>query len=60
MSMFRRFRHWLSHVFGWNVGEVEIWYAEDASGEEVLMVGFRCDECGELQDAHEMFGEERR
>lgn len=40
--------HWLAHRFGYNTGEVATWW----EGKR-LMVGFRCDGCGEISGIHE-------
>lgn len=46
--MMVRLLHWLAHALRWNYGRVETWHERGR-----LMVGFRCDGCGQLQDAHE-------
>jgi hypothetical protein len=46
----RRLLHKLAHRFGWNTGEVEVWW----QGRH-LMVGFRCHQCGELRHVHESY-----
>jgi len=40
-----RIRHRLAHAAGWNLGKPDTWWEG-----EILMVGFRCDGCGKLQD----------
>ena len=46
----RRLLHKLAHFFGWNTGEVYVFWAEP---QHRLMVGFRCHQCGELFHVHE-------
>lgn len=41
--------HALAHLFGWNLGRVYTWRESDTGS---LMVGFRCDKCGRIDDAH--------
>ena len=41
-------RHRIAHLFGWNLGRVETWWDGD-----VLMVGFKCSDCGKIEGAHE-------
>lgn len=43
-----RWLHALAHRLGWNEGVVETRWTSDG----VLIVGFRCEGCGELQDEH--------
>ena len=40
--------HWIAHKFGWNTGEVAVFWQGAR-----LMVGFRCDGCGTLSGVHE-------
>jgi hypothetical protein len=40
--------HWIAHKFGWNTGEVAVFWRGAR-----LMVGFRCDGCGTLSGVHE-------
>jgi hypothetical protein len=49
----RKIFHWLSHRFGTNTGRVETWWEPDPCTGR-LMVGFRCDQCGELQGVDEV------
>ena len=43
-----RLLHKLAHFFGWNTGDVYVfWHGER------LMVGFKCDGCGKMQGVHE-------
>lgn len=44
----RRLFHWLAHKTGNNLGQVETFWSDDR-----LMVGFRCNGCGELQGVAE-------
>lgn len=45
-----RLIHWVAHLFGWNTGQVYSWW--DANTGK-LMIGFRCDKCGDIQGVHE-------
>lgn len=45
----KRILHWFAHLFGWNAGRVETWYAEDG---KTVMIGFRCVGCGKLTGVH--------
>jgi hypothetical protein len=46
-------KHWLAHRLEWNEGHVVTWWAGPR-----LMVGFRCDGCGQLSGVHASpFGE---
>ena len=60
IEVFKRFlaamRHRLAHRLGTNYGRVETFW----DGENTLMVGFRCDGCGELLHVHESYHNERR
>lgn len=40
--------HWIEHLFGWNTGVVYSWWDGDR-----LMIGFRCNGCGDIQGVHE-------
>lgn len=40
--------NWLKHRLGWNRGIVETWTARCGR----VMVGFRCDDCGQLHGIH--------
>lgn len=40
--------HWLAHKLGWNTGTIEVFWQGPR-----LMVGFRCDGCGNLSGVHE-------
>jgi len=40
--------HRISHWFGWNTGEVEVFWRG-----QKLYVGFRCHGCGKLSGVHE-------
>lgn len=51
----RRALHWLAHRFGWNTGEVEVFWRGPR-----LMVGFRCHGCGALSGVHESRTTRRR
>ena len=42
-------RHWIAHLFGWNTGEVYVWYDH----RKKLMVGFMCHECKSISGVHE-------
>ena len=39
--------HLVKHIFGWNTGSVVTFWLDDE-----LYVGFKCDECGEIDKAH--------
>lgn len=39
--------HRIEHLLGWNTGHVETWHEG-----QTLVVGFRCDGCGELSGEH--------
>ena len=43
--MIKKIIHWLAHLFRCNTGEVVMWWEGG-----VLMVGFKCSGCGEIQD----------
>lgn len=47
-----RILHWFAHLFKWNTGRIETWWEPDCITGK-LMVGFRCDGCGELQGIHQ-------
>jgi hypothetical protein len=57
MNLFRRLRHRLAHLLGWNTGRVVTWWEprvrwfEEVPEDAVLMVGFACDTCGEVSHA---------
>jgi len=40
------FRHWVSHLLGWNLGRVV-----SQSYEGYTYTAFRCDECGRISGA---------
>lgn len=48
MSFWEEQWHRLVHWFGWNGGTVVTWRSRSGR----LMVGFRCDRCGELAGIH--------
>ena len=48
----RRVLHRLAHFLGTNTGNVETWWEPNPCTGR-LMVGFRCDGCGELRGVHE-------
>jgi len=43
--MIKRIKHWFAHLFNWNEGEIVMWWEGG-----ILMVGFKCSGCGEIQD----------
>ena len=43
-----KFWHRITHLFGWNTGRVVSWWDDTR-----LMIGFRCDGCGDIQGVHE-------
>lgn len=43
--------HWLAHLFGWNEGRVV-----SGTDDRGIWVGFECDGCGEISDAHYIDG----
>ena len=45
--------HRIKHALGWTTGKVETWWEPDPCTGK-LMVGFRCDECGELGGVDEV------
>ncbi len=55
VSIFHRFSHW----FGWFHSTTEVW-TESSSRGEVWMVGYRCEECGEIYGVHETLTGARR
>lgn len=47
-------RHRIAHALGWYTGRVETFWALFRHGDDKrLMVGFRCDHCGDINHAHE-------
>lgn len=44
----RHYWHLLEHILGVNHGTVECWWETD-----ILMVGFKCNECGRIDGVHE-------
>ncbi len=49
----QRLRHRLAHLLGTATGKVETWW-EPGPYTGRLMVGFRCDDCGELRGVDEV------
>lgn len=48
------FRHRIAHALGWYTGHVETFWALFRHGDDKrLMVGFRCDHCGDIEGVHE-------
>ena len=47
-----RIFHRIAHLFQWNTGKVVSWWKPNTQT-PVLMIGFQCDGCGEIQGAHE-------
>lgn len=43
-----RLTHWIAHKFGLNTGQVVTRWDSDR-----LMIGFRCDVCGDISGEHE-------
>lgn len=50
--MSARWLHRLAHWTGWNGGRVVTWWSTYPG--RYLMVGFRCDGCGEVSGIHEV------
>jgi hypothetical protein len=53
VEIMQRMRHRLAHWLGWYTGNVETWWEPDPCTGK-LMVGFRCDGCGELRGVDEV------
>lgn len=52
VEIMRKIMHRVAHRLGWFSGKVETWWEPDCCTGR-LVVGFRCDECGELTGVHE-------
>lgn len=45
----KKLLHKIAHLLWWNHGNVETWYEG-----EIMMIGFRCIECGKLSGVQEI------